>query len=268
MMLLPVCAFAPDAAAGGCAEATAFLARTSGLDATHVAAYTTLICGLVTDGVWPKLDALYVLATQNTTTARLNLVSTSFGLTANGSPSFTADQGYIGVSNSATVFLDTGFVPTSAGGLFLVNSAHISFWSLTDSMANLKAMGANDAGNTNEALIYPEYTNGNSYGSMNDNSDGSVGGAVADSLGHYVCARSAFGAEALYKNGASIASSATGSQGLSANSIHLLGQNDNGTNSGGPWRIATASIGENLTSGDVLALFTREQTYLQAVGAI
>jgi hypothetical protein len=42
----------PAANAGpppGCSQATAFLARTSGLDGTHTMAYTNLICGLVTD---------------------------------------------------------------------------------------------------------------------------------------------------------------------------------------------------------------------------
>ena len=46
--------------------------------ATNIA---TLIDGLVSDGVWAKLDALYVLAQQNQTDALLNLIGTSYGLT-------------------------------------------------------------------------------------------------------------------------------------------------------------------------------------------
>lgn len=38
------------------AETTAFLARRSGLDAMHVAAYKALINGLMADGVFAKLD--------------------------------------------------------------------------------------------------------------------------------------------------------------------------------------------------------------------
>ena len=41
---------------------------------------TTLICGLVTDGVWAKLDALYVLAQQTQADALLNLVGTSYSI--------------------------------------------------------------------------------------------------------------------------------------------------------------------------------------------
>ena len=45
---------------------------------------STLIDGLVSDGVWAKLDALYVLAQQNQTDALLNLVGTSYSLTTLG----------------------------------------------------------------------------------------------------------------------------------------------------------------------------------------
>src|SRR5882757_8185192 len=55
------------------AEATSFLARTSGLDAAHTGAYCVLIDGLVTDSVYSILDGLYVFATADTTTALLNL---------------------------------------------------------------------------------------------------------------------------------------------------------------------------------------------------
>jgi hypothetical protein len=55
-----------------CSQSSAFLARTSGLDTTHKTAYDTLICGLVTDALWSSLDALYIFATADATTAGLN----------------------------------------------------------------------------------------------------------------------------------------------------------------------------------------------------
>ena len=66
---------------GGCSAATTFLARTSGLSGTETTAYTTMICGMITDGTWSLFDGLYVFATNTKTTAKLNLVSTSYGLT-------------------------------------------------------------------------------------------------------------------------------------------------------------------------------------------
>src|SRR5258706_16256620 len=91
--LLSVSGGGPDA--GLCASAAAFLARTSGLDATHTNAYINLICGLVSDGIFSKLDALYIFATQDSTTAMLNLISTSFtASTFSGTLTFTTDRGY------------------------------------------------------------------------------------------------------------------------------------------------------------------------------
>ena len=66
-------------------QALAYLARTvGGNEGGNGANIATLIDGLVSDGVWAKLDALYVLAQQNATDALLNLVGTSYGLTAVG----------------------------------------------------------------------------------------------------------------------------------------------------------------------------------------
>ena len=90
----------------------AYLARTvGGNEGGNGANIATLIDGLVSDGVWAKLDALYVLAQQNQSDALLNLVGTSYPLTsAAGVPAFTT---YKGFSFGGSVFL-TGFIPSSA----------------------------------------------------------------------------------------------------------------------------------------------------------
>jgi hypothetical protein len=43
--------FMTPSGGAGCTAATNFLARTSGLSGTETTAYTTMICGLVTDGI-------------------------------------------------------------------------------------------------------------------------------------------------------------------------------------------------------------------------
>src|SRR6185295_16016176 len=90
----------PTSGGGGTAspEVSQWLARATGLDAAHIAADTALIDGLVADGVWSKLDALYFFATQNSATAQLNLISSSYPATANGLPTFTVDRGFTGGS--------------------------------------------------------------------------------------------------------------------------------------------------------------------------
>ena len=66
-------------------QALAYLARTvGGNEGGNGANIAALIDGLVSDGVWAKLDALYVLAQQNQSDALLNLVGTSYSLTPVG----------------------------------------------------------------------------------------------------------------------------------------------------------------------------------------
>src|SRR5208283_4790005 len=100
--------------AQGCGQANAFIARTSGLSATENAAYTAMICGMVTDGTWSLLDALYIFATNNTTTAALSLVSSTYNGTVTGTLTFSADNGWTG--NGSTGYLSTNLTPSSAGG--------------------------------------------------------------------------------------------------------------------------------------------------------
>ena len=88
-------------------QALAYLARTvggnEGGNGTNIA---TLIDGLVSDGVWSKLDALYVLAQQNATDAVLNLVGTNYPLTKGGpgTLTFTSYAGFSGFGSSDAFF--------------------------------------------------------------------------------------------------------------------------------------------------------------------
>jgi hypothetical protein len=90
-----------EALSGRCAEATAFLTRANAIvaiDAPHTTAYNNLICGLVEDGTYSKLDTLYVLATQSDGgspgdgIAKLNLIKNSFNLVGHGTYAFAADK--------------------------------------------------------------------------------------------------------------------------------------------------------------------------------
>jgi hypothetical protein len=62
-------------------QTTAFLARTSGLSGTETLAYKALINGLVADGVWSLLDALWIFATNTTLTASITSCTITAGST-------------------------------------------------------------------------------------------------------------------------------------------------------------------------------------------
>jgi hypothetical protein len=72
----------------------------------NASAVTAAVCGMVVDGTWPLLDALYVFAINSTANANLNWVSSSSGATKVGSVSFSANNGYTG--DESTGYFTTG----------------------------------------------------------------------------------------------------------------------------------------------------------------
>jgi hypothetical protein len=188
-----------------CSQATTFLARTSGLSLTETNAYTNLICGMVADGTWcgTTLDALYIFATNTTTTANLNLCSTSYGLTQNFVVTFSADHGYTG--NGSSGYLDTGFNPTVAAGNYALNSASIGAYVLTSRTASqaYAEFGVHDG--SEYSYMRPLQS-----GSANFDINGATfpTGTSANAQGSYLATRTSNTTVTLYKNGSSVGSSA------------------------------------------------------------
>ena len=252
----------------GGTEAQAFLARTSGLDATHTNAYIVLIDGLVADGIWNKFDMLHVYATQNSATALLNLVSASYAGTAFGSPVFTADRGFTGgADNNSTVYIDTGFnASTAPSPKSVQTSAHISAWSVTTvANTNEAIMGATNTGA--ETNLMPR---DNSTGMVlfRINSNGGINIANATQIGHYLANRSDTSNIQGYKNGGQIVShtSRPSQPPLNLNYTTLSGNTVSFGHHGSPYQCAMASIGSSLNATEVTNFYSRLRTYMTAVG--
>lgn len=250
-----------------CVEADNFLARTSGLDFAHTNAYRNFICGLVTDGLWSKFDALYVFYTQDTTTAGLNLVSSSFTITAHGSPGFVADQGYLGVDgDNPSVYLDSGFNAATSGVAFTQNSCHLSVWSLTEFLTVIDAscaIGESDNVSTFDFVI-PRYSDGSAYGNLH--SGASVGAAVASSIGLFTINRTASNLQTLYRNGTSLGTGAASSLSTVSGNTYVLARDDAGTAArNGAFRIAVASVGGGKTQTDETNFYNRFNTYMSDI---
>ena len=251
---------------GSCSQATTFLARTTSPDATHIAAYTNFICGLVSDNIWSKFDVLYVLAAQSSGNALLNLVSTSFNGTANGSPTFTVDRGFTGVDGSGTVIINTNFNPTVGTNQFTVNSCHISGWSVTNISTVRGMMGYNASSGAQSTDIFPRYSaDGKAYGRINSASIAGV--TVADSIGDYISNRPDNTTAISYKNGVTILTNGAAAAATFPNlNIYVLGTNNSGAANGGAYQVAFASIGSSLTATDALNFYNRKRAYASAVG--
>jgi hypothetical protein len=252
------------------AQASQFLARSTGLDVTHQNAYINMIDGLVADGVWTKLDVLYIFATANSTSALLNLVSSNFTGVAHGSPAFVADRGFTGVDGSTTVYIDTQFNPTTATGpQFTTNSCHVSAWSNTDVTAGASGgalIGDYQSGTTNITHIVAKNASAQATFRIND---GTASGAFSSSssIGHWVASRTGASASAGYNNGSLFASPNAAAGTLQNFPFAVLAENGAGGIVGGTaCELAMASIGAGLTATDVNNLYNRVANYLSAIG--
>lgn len=255
---------------GTCAESTAWLARIPTVGATYRSASNNWICGLVTAGTWAKLGAFWVPGTQDATTANLNLKSSSFTLTPNGSPNFSANNGYLGVEGSTTVFLDTGYNPNAVGGSpYTLNRASIGVWIVsTNAQSAGNSMGALETSSGAGTGITPRFTDDNAYASINA-TGGATGFGIANSTGFWVASRTDAD-QFTYRNGAQVGTGST----FPAISIpnfplFILARNNNGSGAAGgtPYRVAAAFIAQDLTAGDVSTFNTLGCAYLTAIGS-
>src|SRR6185312_5091905 len=248
---------------GGCSQATTFLARTSGLSGTETTAYTTMICGMVTDGTWAKLDALYIFATNTTTTANLNLVSTSFGLTAvGGATTFTADSGYAFNGHG----FDTGLVLTSATQ-YTLNNAAMGCYILnnrTTSQAGYE-MGVTST-NASEFRVL-----NSSLAEFDLNEQGFPTAATTTSQGSWFLNRTPGPALNFYRNGNTGSPIGTSSTAVGAIqgtfSVYIGGRNAAGTFTGAVTDTQSAVwIGGGFSSADVASFSARINAYMTALG--
>lgn len=244
-------------AASGCSQATAFLARVS--NHTNDTNYTTMICGLVTDGVWAKLDLLYIFAANNSTDALLNLpsaVTTALSATA---PTFTANTGFTGNGSSATVNV-TGY-NYSTGANYTQNSASLFGWSTESGADNGFLVGNSTAFNGNQ-LITPFSLGGTGAASVN----GAVplnSSTLSTGLGLFTASRTSSTQLDFYQNTTNIGSSgANTSAAIGSANPWFLGIPSAVFYGGG---IAAGGAASGLSSTDVTNLYNSIHTFLHAV---
>jgi hypothetical protein len=242
----------PPAAGGACSQATAFLARNGNAHPTDT---TTLICGLVTDGVWSTFDAFYIMATDTAAHAQLNAVSSSFSLTTSGSPTFTANQGFTG--NVGADLFDTGFNASTAGGNYQQNNCSAFAWSLTDVTGG--TTGAMLSGvSTDVARIIP--FSGLYIFLAQETSQQNLGAATDKYF--FGWSRTGASADVAYQGTAGTTMN-TASTALANNDFTVLGEGGGGPIFQGLQSFA--SFGASLTPTQETALHNRVHVYMQAI---
>lgn len=252
-------------AGANCSQWTTFLARTSGLSTLEQNTQSTLMCGGVTDGWWAKLNYFYWFPTNNTTSASLNWINTSFGLISHATTTFTADTGWAGDGTAG--YLSGAPTPSTVGAPMAQDAASIGvciIGSYTTTFSG--AIGAYDG--TGQQLIEPSVSdNGAVYYTLDDTT-GSFVNPSGNAQGQWLSVRSASNLVTLYKNGGSVAGTyTTASTGLPAQGIYILARNGNGTaNSFSTAQLAAAYGGGTLTSADAANIISRIHAAIVAMG--
>lgn len=186
--------------AGSDADAQAiFGAFTTPPDDTRKGLINAYVLALKAGGVWNSLDGLYVFAAADSQAALINWRNPgTHDATLVNAPTFTQDRGFTG--NGTNSYVNSNFNPSTAGGLYVQNSAHISARSLTDLGAGnnnqrLIGIAANDA--TARALLLPRNTSNQVQ--ANFNSPNATAGANTDASDLFTVNRSGASAVEVYK---------------------------------------------------------------------
>lgn len=219
-----------------------------------------LITGLKSDGVWSKLDRLWLFAAENTGSALTDLVTGALA-TATNSPSFTTDRGYTG--NGSSSYINTGFNPTTASSPnFVQDSACMFVWNNTSGADAGAICGYSVASGSQQTRIFPQFTNGSAFWDINDNTPNNLVYTAATGL--YIVNRSASNATVFEVNNSSVDSNTNASV-APTNDVFtaLVG---NGGSSYSARQCSGFGFGGKLTGTERGNLYSRLRTYMTAVG--
>ena len=245
------------------AEATAYLAAMTVTPSdTRRQQLGALIDGLVADGVWSNLSALFIEAAHDSQAARVNAVNPALVAAAVNSPNFTVDRGY--ASDGATSYLNFGWDPSTDGGaLYQQNSCCQGVWSLGASGSASLMVGSNTA------RINPR--NVSNLMSVVAQAGASATLAISGTPpnGLFAWDRTAAAAYRFMYNGAAQGSTTTASVPLDTRDFYGNAINNAGTPASHDTRRCAASFwGASMSDALHLALYSRLATYLTAIGAI
>jgi len=250
-----------------CAEYQAvYDAYTTKPDPVYAAIDNTMVAGLVSDGVWAKLDVMWVYAvhTNGAGEALINWPNPgTFDATAFNAPTFTAYQGFLG--NGTTQYINTGgWIPSVNGVNYTQNSASMIIYTRNDitSYGNHGTFENVDNKDTRINLRHPA---GSSYSNINSN--GAMASVVGASNGMNITTRLASNVTKEYRNKVEVGSDVDASTGAPTHSPYSLAYNDDDVAKGfRADQVSLYAFGAGMTQTDVNNLTDRFETRMDALG--
>jgi hypothetical protein len=246
-------------------ESAQFFQRVAALpDAARQGLYRNLIDGLVSDGVWAKLDILYIFAAQGIGNASLiNLIGPTYTaqyLHLGGGPvTFTEDRGFSNSGAGNLAAIDTTFNRASSTGNYQQNDAMFCAWQYGSASEDSSIVNEIDTSGYNNCFLVSKGTNGENIFTINVAPGGFyTRTAISDSPnGFWFVQRSSSSFSEAFHNNVSIASTTFGSD--SSDTGHLVVS---------PLvNIASSfALGASMNSTLRTAMYNRLHTFMTAVG--
>jgi hypothetical protein len=227
----------------------------------RIALVDNLVRGLKSDGIWTKLDRLYLLAAENAPSALTDLVSHTTATLVAPNPSFTIDRGYTGTGTNGQIL--TGFNQSTASSPHAIqNDTHFSLWSNSNPLPT-SITGEYGGADPSGGGTYWLYFTGDSSFYFRTNDNGGATGTAAsftNHQGHFISSRNGSTTRRVYYNGSLHNTTSATSQAV-PNIQHSI------LTSGLTHQVSAYSVGSNLDAGsDASNFYTRLRTYMSAVG--
>lgn len=224
-----------------------------------------LIVGLKADGIWTKLDRLWIYAAENSQSALIDLKALDQS-SAVGSPTFTTDRGYAG--NASSSYINTTYVVSTDAVNYTSSSMHVGIWDNTSRAAdNSIITGFYDGGsNLTDLFIYTSLAGPGPL--LRPNFVLGTNGTAGSSQGFFLAQQISSTAAEIYYNGSSVGTGGSSAAIVAgSNGFYIGGRNDNGTLAGGTTdQVSMASFGGKFSSVEAGKYYTRLRTYMTGVG--
>jgi hypothetical protein len=244
-------------------ELTSFLALQTNLkpNLTERQAFDAFISAGKSHGWWSKQDVVRLIASHEAQSLVLNMRQNNYHLTRVLQPVFIPKKGALG--GAATIYYTSGYIPSTAGGQYVQDSASYWFYSLSDIRANSAGVGGM-ASTTAKLLMNPWNGTVNSIAHAINNaaSANALAPSPQRARGFFGLSRTASTGYGVFQDTTKLGTQTAASNGVPDQAIRTL---SDGTGSN-PRRIAMEGWGAGLTDTEMTFLGGDVQTLLDALG--
>jgi len=231
-------------------------------DATRKGHIHDLVEGLVADGIWAKLDRLWVFAAHAENSSLLDWIHPTVAgnaCTNVDSTAFVVDEGYTG--DGTNDYLNTNTSVSTDVTYFTQNSASAAIYCRTNVAEDNDDFGAYGAGGD---VSFTLRNSGNECDwRLNLNGD-ETEASITDSTGMWIMSRLDSDTAYLYRNGSEIDVDNSSTTGLPTADLYIL--NAPGGEGPSTKQISMAALGGYLTATEAANFTTRFETFMDALG--